>query len=224
MPNALIVVDKDTVDEAEALGRKFAKGQVRANEDTGELEFYDGTNWNTYVGTTFATRAAGDIIRRNTANTAWERVALGAEGTVLRSAGTFPTWANIPESVNIFAGLFTNPPFSVVADNQAGLILSAAQASLAQWVIYDILVQIVQADNALISWDVEVHDPGHTILETHNFQFPPFGAGNLIKTAVMVRGPHSVPVSGSYHLNTTAITLNGGTITGLNRLLWGRLA
>jgi hypothetical protein len=43
----------------------------------------------------FATTAAGDTIRRNSGNTAWERLAVGGAATFLRSDGSIPSWQSI---------------------------------------------------------------------------------------------------------------------------------
>ena len=75
--------------------------------------------------------------------------------------------------------------------------------------------------NAQLTFDGEIHDPNHFVMETFQFSFAPTGAGDIFRTTSTIWGMRAAgfPGGGNFHLNVTERT--GGTVTVKVRTLWG---
>ena len=201
----------------------------KARGSTGQLLSTDGSGdlaWTTDTHNVLSTRhgdaAAGSVARGDllvgNATPKVSRLALGATGWQPRSLGGDVVWSYpgmIVDNLTV-----QDLALTATGDNQAGMLIGDPSFTL--W-IPQLMIEIAGPANNTITLEGAIHDPAHTILETFRFNYPPTGAGDIFRSTSTIWGFRTAgfPGGGSFHLNITAIALNGGTATVKVRLLWG---
>lgn len=155
----------------------------------------------------------GDLTIGN-ATPKWARLPVGFNGQILQVSGGTPQWV-LNNSLQWDSSSNANTAIVAIADNVAPITVSGTYtAYIGLW-----LIEVASAANAQISITFDVHKANHVALDlNYRAQFDPTGAGDIhIQTGTYFAFCPSIP-GVNLHLNVSALTLGGGTVTVVHRL------